>query len=93
MTSPRAFAELLRQRRGFLLTEWIPQAEEDGPKSISEFAGILRGSLAAVTAGLTLDWSSGVVEGPANRVKTPKRAMCSRASFSFLRTRIVIQGG
>ncbi|MFF4428070.1 ISL3 family transposase [Streptomyces sp. NPDC001513] len=50
----RAFAELLRHRRGFLLPEWIRQAEQDAPKPISGFAGFLRGDLDAVTAGLTL---------------------------------------
>ncbi|AWZ04600.1 ISL3 family transposase [Streptomyces sp. ICC1] len=85
----RAFAELLRHRRGFLLTEWIRQAERDAPKPISGFAGFLRQDLDAVTAGLTLSWSSGVVEGHVNRVKTIKRAMYGRASFTLLRTRIL----
>ncbi|MFE4254375.1 hypothetical protein ACFRU3_33720 [Streptomyces sp. NPDC056910] len=35
----RDFAELLRHRRGFLLTEWIRQAEQDAPKPVSGFAG------------------------------------------------------
>ncbi|MFK0202955.1 ISL3 family transposase [Streptomyces lavendulae] len=87
----RAFAELLRNRRGFLLTEWIRQAEQDAPNPISGFAGFLRGDLDAVTAGLTLHWSSGVVEGHVNRVKTLKRAMYGRASFTLLRTRILTQ--
>ncbi|WP_412079450.1 ISL3 family transposase (plasmid) [Streptomyces xanthophaeus] len=85
----RAFAELLRHRRGFLLTEWIRQAEQDAPKPVSGFAGFLRQDLDAVTAGLTLHWSSGVVEGHVNRVKTLKRAMYGRASFALLRTRIL----
>lgn len=49
----------------------------------------LRQDLGAVTAGLTLLWSSGVVEGHVNRVKTLKRAMYGRASFDPLRTRIL----
>ncbi|WP_324615667.1 transposase [Streptomyces sp. XY66] len=88
----RAFAELLRHRRGFLLPEWIRQAELDAPKPVSGFAGFLRQDLAAVTAGLTLHWSSGIVEGHVNRVKTFKRAMYGRASFGLLRTRILTQG-
>ncbi|WP_328940304.1 transposase [Streptomyces sp. NBC_00250] len=85
----RAFAELLRHRRGLLLTEWIRQAERDAPKPISGFAGFLRQDLDAVTAGLSLRWSSCVVEGHVNRVKTIERAMCGRASFTLLRTRIL----
>ncbi|WP_257234732.1 transposase [Streptomyces sp. JV178] len=53
------------------------------------FAGFLRQDLDAVTAGLTLRWSSGVVEGHVNRVKTLERAMYGRASFWPLRTRII----
>lgn len=43
------------------------------------FAGFLRQDLDAVPAGLTLPWSSGVVEGHVNRVETLKRAMYGRA--------------
>lgn len=42
-------------------------------------------------AGLTPAWSSGVVEGHVNRVKTIKRAMYSRAAFALLRTRVLTQ--
>lgn len=53
------------------------------------FAGFLRQDLDAVTAGLTLLWSSGIVEGNVNRVKTLTRAMYGRASSELLRTRIL----
>ncbi|KJY41963.1 hypothetical protein VR41_10000 [Streptomyces sp. NRRL B-1568] len=87
----RAFANLVRHQRGYLLLEWIRQAEQDAPKPMQGFAGFLRQDLDAVTAGLTLPWSSGVVEGHVNRVKTLKRAMYGRASFELLRTRILTQ--
>ncbi|MEU9245343.1 ISL3 family transposase [Streptomyces sp. NPDC048385] len=87
----RAFADLVRHQRGNLLLEWIRQAEQDAPKPMKGFAGFLRQDLDAVTAGLTLHWSSGVVEGHVNRVKTLKRAMYGRASFELLRTRILTQ--
>ncbi|MFH8586495.1 ISL3 family transposase [Streptomyces celluloflavus] len=87
----RTFADLVRHRRGFLLLEWIRQAEKDAPKPMKSLAGSLRQDLDAVTAGLTLPWSSGVVEGHVNRVKTLKRAMYGRASYELLRTRILIQ--
>ncbi|WP_187412884.1 hypothetical protein [Streptomyces sp. WAC01526] len=54
----RAFAELLRHGPGFVLTHWIRQAEQDAPKPINGFAGFPRGDFQAVTAGLTLHWSS-----------------------------------
>ncbi|MCZ0996559.1 ISL3 family transposase [Streptomyces noursei] len=87
----RAFAELVRHQRGFLLMQWIRQAEQDAPKPLQSFAGSLRQDLDAVTAGLTLPWSSGVVEGHVNRIKTLKRTMYGRASFKLLRTRVLTQ--
>ncbi|MFJ3310956.1 ISL3 family transposase [Streptomyces sp. NPDC086549] len=87
----RALADLVRHQRGYLLLEWIRQAEQDAPKPMKGFAGFLRQDLDAVTAGLTLPWSSGAVEGHVNRVKTLKRAMHGRASFELLRTRILTQ--
>ncbi|MFD3997142.1 transposase [Streptomyces sp. NPDC058583] len=87
----RAFTDLVRNRRGSFLLEWIRQAERDAPKPMSGFAGFLRQDLDAVAAGLTLHWSSGVIEGHVNRVKTLKRAMYGRASFELLRTPILTQ--
>lgn len=56
---------------------------------MKSFAGFLRQDLDAVTTGLTLRWSSGVVEGHVNRVKTLKWAVYGRASFRLLRIRIL----
>ena len=55
------------------------------------FAQSLCLDLDAVTAGLTLPWSSGIAEGHVNRIKTIKRAMYGRASFRLLRTRILLR--
>jgi transposase len=43
-----------------------------------------------VTAGLTLDWSSGPVEGHVNRIKMLKRQMYGRASTDLLRKRVLM---
>ncbi|OIV39515.1 hypothetical protein BIV57_00730 [Mangrovactinospora gilvigrisea] len=85
----RTFHDLLAHRRGHLLIDWIRQTEQEAPAPVRGFGGFLRQDLAAVTAGLTLDWSSGVVEGNVNRVKTIKRSMYNRASFRLLRIRIL----
>lgn len=85
----RAFTDLARNRRGHLLTEWIRQAERCGQPSIRSFASFLRQDLDAVTAGLTLAHSSGVVEGHVCRVTLLKRSMYGRASFELLRARIL----
>jgi transposase len=44
--------------------------------------------LAAVTAGLTLPWSHGPVEGQITRLKLLKRQGYGRAGFLLLRQRI-----
>jgi transposase len=85
----RCFRDLLVNRRGGLLLEWIRQAEQDAPAPVRSFAGFLRQDLDAVTAGLSLEWSSGKVEGHVNKVKMLKRAMYGRASFRLLRIRIL----
>ncbi|MEU8238279.1 hypothetical protein AB0C07_08545 [Actinoplanes missouriensis] len=45
---------------------------------------------AAVTAGLTLPYSSGAVEGQVNRIKALKQVMYGRANLDLLRQRILI---
>lgn len=44
----------------------------------------------AVTAGLTLPYSSGAVEGQVNRIKALKRAMYGRANLDLLRQSVLI---
>lgn len=79
-------------RRG-QLAAWSGFARPNraAPSPCKALPGFLRQDLDAVTAGLTLAWSSGVVEGHVNRVKTLKRAMYGRASFELLRARILTQ--
>ncbi|WP_406410361.1 ISL3 family transposase [Streptomyces sp. NBC_01614] len=86
-----AFLEIARHLRGSLLLDWIREAERDAPAPLRSFASYLRQDLAAVTAGLTLDWSSGKVEGHVNRIKTIKRMMYGRATFELLRRRLLTQ--
>ncbi|MGW4981588.1 transposase [Streptomyces mirabilis] len=85
----RAFADLVRHRRGHLLGEWIRQAEGCDLRSIRSFASFLRQGIDAVTAGLTLSYSSSVVEGHVCRIKLLERSMYGLASFTLLRARIL----
>ena len=57
---------------------------------ITRFATGLTADLAAVTAGLSLPFSSGPVEGNVNRIKMIKRQMYGRAGFDLLRKRILL---
>ncbi|MCT9094254.1 transposase [Streptomyces sp. ASQP_92] len=85
------FHDLLQRRRGLQLLTWVRQAEHDAPAPILSFAKGLCLDLVAVTAGLTLPWSSGIVEGNVNRIKMIKRQMYGRASFRLLHTRILLR--
>jgi transposase len=64
-------------------------AASSTPELCSFITG-LRRDQDAVTAGLTLPWSSGVVEGHINRIKMLKRQMYGRANPDLLRRRILL---
>jgi transposase len=83
-TLVRDFAEMLCHRHGEHLPAWAAQAQLRG------FAKGLRKDWAAVTAGLTLPYSSGAVEGHVNRIKMIKRQMYGRAKPDLLRKRILL---
>jgi transposase len=73
----RAFAKLLVHRRGhhLALEAWITATVADGDPHLAGFAAGLRRDQAAVTAGLTLPYSSGAVEGTVNKIKMVKRKL------------------
>jgi transposase len=73
------------------LPAWLNRVEHDGEPELRTFAKGLRRDLAAVTAGLTLPYSSGPVEGNVNRIKMIKRQMYGRAGFDLLRHRILLR--
>ncbi|MGW4359551.1 transposase [Streptomyces californicus] len=81
---------MLTQLRGERLPEWIAAVRADDLPSFHTFINGLERDLAAVTAGLTLPWSSGTVEGHVNRIKMSKRQMYGRAGFKFLRKRVLL---
>ncbi len=58
--------------------------------SLQSFVTGLRADQDAVTAGLTLQWSSGSVAGHVNRIKMLKRQMYGRANPDLLRRRILL---
>ena len=57
------FAQILIQRRGHTLHDWIAGVGTGGAPALRSFATGLERDLDAVTAGLTLPYSSGPVEG------------------------------
>jgi Transposase len=80
----RQFADMLCHRNGTKLPGWAGEAEASTVRELRSFAAGLRNDWAAVTAGLTLPYSSGAVEGHVNRIKMIKRQMYGRAKPDLL---------
>ena len=62
------FAEIMVERRGRDLGAWMTAVDANGDRALRSFVTGLRRDLDAVTAGLTLPYSSGPVEGHVNRI-------------------------
>ncbi|GAA3475564.1 ISL3 family transposase [Streptomyces yanii] len=77
----RSFATMLTARQGERLPEWLDAVRQDDLPSLHTLAAGIDRDRDAVIAGLTLPWSSGVVEGHVNRIKMLKRQMFGRAGF------------
>ncbi|MFD3699642.1 transposase [Streptomyces sp. NPDC058646] len=87
----RDFGEILTDRLGSTLPAWIDAVDASQLPGLTGFALHLLRDLDAVTAGLTLDWSSGSIEGAVNRIKKIKRQLYGRAGFELLRKMILLQ--
>ncbi|WP_443042449.1 transposase [Streptomyces sp. B21-101] len=87
----RDFGEILTDRRGSTLPTWIDAVDASQLPGLTGFALHLLRDLDAVTAGLTLEWSSGSIEGAVNRNKKIKRQLYGRAGFELLRKMILLQ--
>ena len=81
---------MLCHRHGERLEAWAAQAETSPVSELRGFAKGLRKDWAAVTAGLTVPYSSGAVEGHVNRIKMIKRQMYGRAKPDLLRKRVLL---
>ncbi|MGY3199972.1 transposase [Streptomyces sp. TE5632] len=87
----RDFGEMMAHRRGPTLPAWIDAVDGSQLPGLTGFALHLLRDLDAVTAGLTLHWSSGGTEGAVNRIKKIKRQLYGRAGFDLLRKMILLQ--
>ncbi|MFD5608395.1 transposase [Streptomyces sp. NPDC127064] len=86
----RSFAQILTERQGQRLPQWLHAIRQDDLPGLHTLAAGIDHDRAAVIAGLTLPWSSGVVEGHVNRIKMLKRQMFGRAGFALLRKRVLL---
>ncbi|WP_327666678.1 MULTISPECIES: transposase [Streptomyces] len=87
----RDFAQMLAQRTGADLPDWIRTVRDAELPGITGFARGLTADLEAVIAGLSVHWSSGGTEGAVTRVKKIKRQLYGRAGFELLRKMILLQ--
>ncbi|MFB6826857.1 transposase [Streptomyces virginiae] len=87
----RDFGEILTDRLGSTLPTWIDAVAASQLPGLTGFALHLHRDLDAVMAGLTLNWSSGSIEGAVNRIKRIKRQLYGRAGFELLRKMILLQ--
>jgi hypothetical protein len=86
----RSFAAIMSSRRGSELATWLDTVETDDLPMLHTFAAGIRRDLDAVTNGLTLEHSSGAVEGAVGRLKMLKRQTFDRASFDLVRARVLL---
>jgi len=86
----RKFANMLTTRQAKKLPDWMESAHTSGFPALRSFVNGLRLDLPAVTAGLTLPYSNGPMEGANTKVKLIKRQMYGRAAFPLLRRRILL---
>jgi transposase len=85
------FAKILTGRHGHLLDAWMTAVDADpGQPGLHSFTTGIRQDYQAVRNGLTLPWSSGLVEGLNTRTNLLKRQMYGRAAFPLLRKRILL---
>ncbi len=85
----QSFLHMLRQRQPESLNGWMKEARESGIKELGSFVIGVERDYDAVRAGLTYPWSQGPVEGTVNKIKTHKRIMYGRASFTLLRQKLL----
>ncbi|WP_369780007.1 transposase [Streptomyces sp. R33] len=86
----RSFGQMLTERQGERLPQWLDAVRQDDLPGLHTLAAGIDRDRDAVIAGLTLPWSSGVVEGHGNRIKMLKRQMFGRAGFALLRKRVLL---
>ncbi|MBC7270199.1 MAG: ISL3 family transposase [Streptomyces sp.] len=86
----REFAQLMGERRGADLDDWIVRVRQAGLPEFEPFLIGLEQDHAAAVAGLTVPFSAGPVEGINTKTKLIKRQMYGRAGFQLLRHQILL---
>ena len=82
---------MLREWKPELLNGWMKEARESAIQELVSFVNGIERDYESVRAGLTYTWNQGPVEGTVNKIKTHRRLMYGRASFSLLRKKMLHQ--
>lgn len=86
----RSFAKIMTLRQGEAELEgWLTTAEASGLPQLRSFARGIRRDQQAVTAGISLPYSSAALEGNVHKIKLIKRQSYGRAGFPLLRKRVI----
>ncbi len=84
------FRAMLHARQSDQLDDWLTAARGSAIKELTTFVVGIERDKDAVVAGLSMEYSQGVVEGQVNRLKVIKRQMYGRAGFALLRHRMLM---
>ena len=84
-----AFKEIMFAKRSRQLKAWMKRALLLGVDEIDSFVNGIARDFDAVKNAFLLEYSNGLAEGFVNKLKTIKRIMYGRASFSLLRNKIL----
>jgi transposase len=80
---------MVRQRKSEQLRPWMEEAIQSGIPELKSFVAGIERDYDAVKEALHLPWSQGITEGKVNKLKTIKRGMYGKASFTLLRQRLL----
>ena len=83
------FTQMLRERQGECLDDWLMQVNRSNLPELQAFATGVEKDKEAVRAGLTWWINNGVVEGHVTKLKLIKRQGYGRAGFPLLRKRVL----
>ncbi len=86
----QAFVQMVSARTPSAFAPWLDAVAQSDLPALHTFADGLKQDERAILAALTLPWSNGPLEGFVNKIKTIKRQMYGRGSFSTLRQRVLL---
>jgi|GEM_PF-3333264 len=84
-----SFRMILQNGKVSTLHRWMERGSSDGNWLLETIRANAEAGPRAVEAGIREKWSSGPVEGQANRLKALKRQMYGRVSVGLLRARLL----